>query len=86
MCLVVVGGNIFAVPTAGKHNLNTDTIRAVSVHELLVGHEMPKQRRFCGTVVVQAIKANRLLRECQLAEFVATPSILVGVGLPGKVT
>jgi hypothetical protein len=80
VALVVLGGDILAVPARREHDLGADTVGAVLVHELLVGKEVTVAGALRGLVVVHAVEAKRLLHESLLGHVVLGPLVGWRVG------
>ena len=83
---MVIGINILAVPAAGKHELEADTVEAVGVKVGLVWKEVAVEGSFGSGSVVETVEAEGLLGEGKLADLVATPIALWRIGnRPGEV-
>ncbi|KAB8360918.1 hypothetical protein FH972_024650 [Carpinus fangiana] len=73
MALVVGRINILAVPAGGEHELETNTVLAFSVKEVLLGKVVTAKGRLGCGAVVQAVETNSLLAESRLSDLKASP-------------
>jgi len=60
--LVVRRVEIFTIPAAGEHELETNAIEAISVQVIFVRHEVTVEGAFASDLVVETVETKGLLR------------------------